>query len=118
MNKLNEDATFVKGTGQWSGVVMIERPNLTNLSYGTDPQCRVMSARTIQLDGKRAIYCELPYSMLKQYFQSEDGDHCFVEAEFKDGHLEFYKKSKAKLKDWVLYSMTAEQIAAQAVTLQ
>ena len=110
--------TFEKGTGQWEGVVMIERPDMQSMAFGEDPQCRVMSARTIQLNGQRAIYCELPYSMLKHFFSSGDGDHCFVEAEFKDGHLEMYKKSNVTLKDWVLYSMTAEQIASQAATLQ
>lgn len=104
-----EPAAFKRGTGDWEGVVMIERPDLQNLPYGCDPMCRVMSARTIQLNGQRAIYAELPYSMLKDFFKSDDGDHCFVEAEFKDGHLEFYKRSNSVLGDWVLYSMTQEQ---------
>lgn len=102
---------FVKGTGDWEGVLMIERPDLTKLPYGVEPQCRVMSARTIQLNGNRAIYCELPYSMFKSYFASDDGDHIFCEAEFKNGHLEVYGYAKTNLKEWVLYSMTAEQSA-------
>ena len=106
-----KNTPFVKGTGQWAGVVMIERPDISKLSYGVEPMCRVMSARTLQLNGKRAIYEVMPYNLFSGYFSSDDGDHIFCEAEFKDGHLEVYGRAKTNLKEWVLYSMTAEQAA-------
>lgn len=95
---------------------MIERPDISKLSYGVEPMCRVMSARTVQLDGRRAINCELPYSMFAHYFNSDDGDHLFCEAEFKDGHLEVYGKARTNLKEWVIHSMTAEQAGGKIFT--
>lgn len=111
MQQATEAVPFVRGSGDWEGVVMIERPDETKLSYGAEPLCTVMSARTIQLNGKRAIYTKLPYGLFKHYFNSGDGDHIFCEAEFKDGHLEVYGRARTNLKEWVLYSMTAEQFA-------
>ena len=102
---------FTRGTGDWEGVVMIERPDESKMSYGEEPMCKVMSARTIQLNGRRAIYEVLPYGLFKQYFRSDDGDHIFCEAEFKDGHLEVYGRARTNLKEWVLFSMNAEQSA-------
>jgi len=109
-----KEAPFTRGSGQWEGVVMIERPDVSRMSGGAQPMCRVMSARTVQLNGKRAIYCELPYEMFAAFFRSDDGDHIFCEAEFKDGHLEVYGRARTNLKDWVVYSQTEEQIAAAA----
>ena len=100
---------FERGTGDWEGVVMIERSDVSKLPYGVEPMCRVMSARTVQLAGRRAIYCELPYAMFHHFFTSEDGDHIFCEAEFKDGHLEVYGRARTNIKEWILYSMTQEQ---------
>jgi hypothetical protein len=108
---MEEHEVFTRGSGSWEGVVMVERPDMTKLSYGAEPNCRVMSARTVQLNGHRAIYCELPYALFKHIFTSDDKDHVFCEAEFKDGHLEVYGRAKTNLKEWVLYSMTAEQSA-------
>ena len=105
------DYAFPKGQGEWAGVVMVERPDLTKFPYGVEPNCRVMSARTMQLLGRRAIYCELPYSMFKDYYSAGDGDHIFCEAEFKDGHLEVYGRARTNLKEWVVHSMTAAQLA-------
>ena len=101
------DAAFTPGTGQWAGVVMIVRPDLSKLPYGIEPSCMVLSARTVQLNAKRAIACELPYAMVGHLFGSEDGDHIFHQAEFKDGHLELYGRSNRK--EWVMFSMTEEQ---------
>lgn len=102
---------FDRGTGDWEGVVMVERPDTSKMSYGVEPVCRVMSARTIQLNGRRAIYELLSYKHFKDYFYADDGDHIFCEAEFKDGHLEVYGRARTNLKEWVLYSMTAAQLA-------
>lgn len=107
MNITEEQPPFVRGTGQWEGVVMIERPDLSKLPYGIEPHCRVMSAKTVQLMGRRAIYEELPYALYSHLFTSQDGDHVFHQAEFKDGHLEVYGRSNRQ--EWVMFSMTAEQ---------
>ena len=107
-----DKAPFDRGTGDWEGVVMIERPDISKLSYGQEPMCRVMSARTINLNGMRAIYEVLPYNVFAQFFQSTDGDNIFCEAEFKDGHLEVYGRARTNLKEWVLYSQTEAQIRA------
>ena len=112
IEKTHEKPPFLEGEGEWGGVVMVERPDLSRLPYGVEPMCRVMSARTVQLAGKRAIYCELPYEMFAHQFRSDDGDCIFLEAEYKDGHLECYRRSNATLKDWVLYSQTQELVAA------
>ena len=106
----------MRGAGDWAGVVMIERPDLNKLPYGIEPHCRVMSAKTVQLGNRRAIYCELPYSMFRQYFTSDDGDHIFCEAEFKDGHLEVYGRARTNLKEWVIHSMTEAQAGGKVFT--
>ena len=98
-------------SNHWEGVVMIERPNLINVPLEVDPMCPVVSARTVQFEGKRAISCELPYSVVKDYFESHHTNQCYLEAEFKDGHLELKKGTNLVLGDFVLYSMTPEQKA-------
>ena len=103
-----------RGAGQWSGVVMIERPDLSKLPYGCQPMCRVMSARTVQLLGRRAIYELLPYALYAHLFTSQDGDHIFHEAEFNDGHLEVYGRSNRQ--EWVMFSMTKEQAGGGVFT--
>lgn len=108
---IKQNIKFDRDTGQWQGVVMIERPNLINLPLDSNPMCNVMSARTVQFKGERAIFTQLPYNMLKHYFKSSDGEYCFVKAEFKNGHLELYEGENLVLGDWVLYSMTPEQKA-------
>lgn len=114
---INHEISFNPGDGDWAGVVMIERPDASKASYGQELKCRVMSARTVQLNGSRAIYELLPYEMFAPYFQSDAGDHIFCEAEYKSdgqggGHLEVYRKAQTNLKEWVLFSQTPEQIAA------
>jgi len=114
-SEVNLEVTpFARGTGNWEGVVMVIRPDPSKMRQGDDPLCRVISARTIQFAGRRAISERLPYSFLRHFFRSEDTDHCFVEAEFfcddKDGgHLEFYCRSPLSFGAWVEYSMTQEQ---------
>jgi hypothetical protein len=106
---MTDSPPFERGTGAWEGVVMIIRPDLSKLPYGADPQCMVVSARTVQLGGRRAISQDLPYGLFAHHFTSEDGDHIFAEAEFKDGHLEVYGRARSNIKEWILYSMTDAQ---------
>jgi hypothetical protein len=93
----------VRGTGHWHGIVMIVRPDTSNMPHDIDPLCKVGSAPTIELNGRRAIYAHVPYSVVKHLFCSDDGDHCFAEAELHGEHLEFYNRSRSCLKDWILY---------------
>ena len=58
--------------------------------------CKVVSARRLEYGGRRAIVTELPYGMLKHYFQIGDGDSVVVYAELKGEHLEFYEKAGIK----------------------
>lgn len=86
----------------WTGVVMIERPDPTRTAHmvlSDGPMCAVRSARSIAYNGKRAIVCALPLSMLQHYFTTSDGDHVFAWAELHGDHLEL--KERACLKDWV-----------------
>lgn len=73
----------------WNGVVMIERPE----NAEKDTLCKVRSARTILLDARRAIVCELSYSMLSHYFKAEDEDFVCAYAEYKDGHLQLLDRA-------------------------
>jgi hypothetical protein len=96
---------------------MIEREDPLSVPVWRELMCRVMSARTIQLNGKRAIYVVKPYRVFAEYFRSDDGDHIFCEAEYKvlpngEGALNVYGRARTNLKEWVLYSQTAEQVAA------
>lgn len=109
---------FERGSGQWAGVVMITRPD--NLSRGLSsmmgqtPECTVASAKLVQLNGRRAVYERMPYQMFRHLFRADDGDSIFHEAEYKDGHLEIYERSRASMKDWVLYSATPELLLRAA----
>jgi hypothetical protein len=75
----------------WDGVVMLERVDplkAPHTPFG-GPVVRVMSARSLALDGRRAIAETVPYAQVKHYFRSKDGDHVFVRAELReDGHLQ------------------------------
>ena len=82
----------VSGIRFWKGVVMIERP----AQLAPDVPCRVTSARTLALDGKRAIYCKLPYAMFSRYFTAVDGAEVCAYAEFRDGHLEFFERASQR----------------------
>ena len=79
---------------------MIERPDLSKVSNVSS--CRVRSARTILMGGRRAIVCELPYKMLSHYFAAGAGDHAFAWAELTGEHLELLEA--ASLKEWADYS--------------
>lgn len=88
----------------WGGVVMIER------TPDKKQNVRVMSARRVELNGLRAIDCRLPYAMVAHYFDSTDGDHVFVEAEyFSNEYLQLYGRAVAGLKSWVENALTDQQ---------
>ena len=80
---------FQRDNGQWSGVVMIERPQ--NVSRET--LCKVRSARTIALAGRRAMVCRMPYARVSVYFADTDLDHVCVFAEYQDGHLQLFSRA-------------------------
>ena len=111
MNRVDatsEQAPFIRGDGDWRGVVMIERPDPSKTPYGAVLMCRVMSAKVIQLGFRRAIYEIMPYDLFKHLFRLEDGDHIYHAAEFKMGadgvgHLEVYER--ANRKEWVIFSV-------------
>ena len=88
----------------WNGVVMIERPE----NAEKNSLCKVRSARTVLLDARRAIVCEMNYSMLSHYFRAEDEDYVCVYAEFKDGHLELQDRA-SRLEFFTYSTPTKEQ---------
>lgn len=92
-----ETEPFIRGSGDWQGVVMIERTEFMS----DNEKCRVTSGRRLDLGGMRAIVSHLPYGMLKHYFNVEDGDNVCVYAELKNGHLEFYER--ASLREFLLF---------------
>ena len=68
----------------WHGVVMIERPDVRNMPhvpFGDGPLCQVRSARNIELAGRRAIVHQMPYKLVRHYFDGVDGDTAFAWAE-------------------------------------
>ena len=70
----------------WDGAVMLEREDA---SRTMTPTVRIMSARSLVLNGRRAIAERVPYGSVKHYFSTKDGDHVFVRAELRDdGHLQ------------------------------
>lgn len=88
----------------WAGVVSIERPDVTrsaHVPFG-DPACRVMSARTAELNGRRAIVTHLPYSQVKHYFKSDDDSQVFVSADLRDEHLQLHER--CDIKEWAYFS--------------
>lgn len=93
-------------TPDWKGVVMIERPDPTKQSHvpfdRDGPLCKVRSARTIALGGRRAIVTELPLRMLVKYFPAGAGDHAFAWAELHGEHLELLEP--ASIKEWADFS--------------
>jgi len=101
-----DQRVFAEGTGQWSGVVCIERPK--NPDDGS--VCVVSSARSIIYNGMRAIYCELPYGAVKQYFGAGDAAECYVYAEHKDGLTQFYERASKRE-----YFLNASPMAAGTV---
>ncbi len=107
-----KEAPFIKGTGSWSGVVMIERPDASRAPQDAILVARVISARLVHLNGKRAISCFVPYETVAAYFRSDDGDHIFCEAELKGECLQIWGKSRSTLADWPKYSFNEELLAA------
>lgn len=82
----------------WSGVVSVERP--PNAAASTP--CRVLSARNIEFNGRRAIAVRLPYSAVRHYFQAEDQDQVFVAASLRDEHLQLHER--CNFKEWAHHS--------------
>ena len=91
----------------WDGVVMVERPDPSRTSHDPleQPLCLVRSARSVALDGRRAIVTEMPLSQVRHYFDSDDEDHVFVRAELHGDHLQLYER--CSLVEWVQTSHAA-----------
>jgi hypothetical protein len=78
---------------------MIIRPAPSKVSEGVDPMCRVVSKIDPALGNRRAIAENFPYSFVKQWFKSEDGDAVEVYAELSGGdggHLEIYERASKR----------------------
>lgn len=107
-----EIKAFERGTGQWQGVVCIDRKEF----YGTKMLVNVYSAKTMTYGGRRAIKCQLPWSIVEKYFQAGDGPEAYTYAEFKDnldgqpGHLELYEKASHRE-----FFLNASPMAKQAI---
>jgi hypothetical protein len=82
----------------WKGVVAVQRPQWS----GPDAPCRVFSARAIEFNGRRAVLVDVPYSMVAHYFDSDDDETVYVEAEVIDQHLQLHGKSN--FKEWAYFS--------------
>lgn len=88
---------------KWSGVVSIERPDtLNNGLASADPLCRVLSARNLSFNGRRAIMTLVPYSLVRHFFQVEDEGQIYVSASLRDEHLEFH--DRCDFMEWAYYS--------------
>lgn len=78
---------------KWSGVVSIERPDVLNNGVLSDnPLCRVLSARNLSFNGRRAVMTTVPYSLVKRFFQAEDEGQIYVSATLREQHLEFHDR--------------------------
>ena len=74
-----------------NGVVAIKRPE-----WATDEDlCTVMSACTLDFDGRRAIGSDtkVPFGLVRHLFDAFDDDVAYAFAELKGTHLEFYEKA-------------------------
>jgi hypothetical protein len=94
-----------RGVPVWTGVVMIERPDPTktmHVPFSDGPPCHVRSARTIDLGGRRAIVCHLPYAAVAEYFPAGAGDSAFAWAELHGAFLQLMEP--ASMKEWVDFS--------------
>jgi len=80
----------------WKGVVMLIRTDLAQCTQGIDTLCQVVSARLITHGGRRAISTKVPYSLVRHYFQVEDGDAVEVYAELMGEHLEFFERASKR----------------------
>ena len=83
----------------WKGVVMVIRPDVSQMPEGEEPMCRVVSARMLELNGMRAISETMPYAMLAHYFRIGDEDAVEVYAELtggNGGHLQFYERASKR----------------------
>lgn len=103
--QVNPQVAAPSGLPTWTGVVMIERPDPTktmHVPFSDGPPCLVRSARTIELGGRRAIVCKLPYAAVEQYFPAGAADVAFAWAELHGGYLQLMEA--ASMKQWVDYS--------------
>lgn len=88
---------------KWSGVVSIERPDMLNNPLPVaDPLCRVLSARNLAFNGRRAIMTLVPYSLVRHYFQAEDEGQIYVAASLREEHLEFHER--CDFMEWAYHS--------------
>lgn len=92
---------------KWCGVVMIIRPDVSQLSESVEPMCRVVSKRDLDMNGRRAVAETLPYAPLAHWFQVDDGDAVEVYAEVTPNgeglhHLEFIER--ASKRDFFLHT--------------
>lgn len=103
--KAHHELAAPQGIPQWTGVVMIERPDRTRAShvpFAGPPMCTIRSARTVALDGRRAVVTQAPWSMVHKYFSAGDGDHAFAWAELYGEHLEL--REGASVREWADFS--------------
>lgn len=77
---------------EWKGVIRIERQDGADDSSS----CRIISCRILDLNGRRAICEMVPYSTVKQFFQSEDADYITRHAEFRQGVLNILERAHPK----------------------
>lgn len=88
---------------KWSGVVSVERPDILNNPLPvSDPLCRVLSARSVDFNGRRAVMTLVPYSLVKHFFQAEDEGQIFVAASLQDEHLDFHER--CDFMEWAYHS--------------
>ena len=69
---------------RWAGVVMLIRPDISKQSEGARPMVHVVSAREIDLGGKRAVKTQLPYEMVAHHYKLDDGDAIEMYAELTE----------------------------------
>jgi hypothetical protein len=74
---------------QWRGVVACQRTK-------ADDMVKIVSPRSHEL-GARAISCEMPLSLVSDYFDDSDEEFVCAYAEFGGGHLQLYEKVPSPL---------------------
>jgi hypothetical protein len=84
---------------KWAGTVQIERPEGFPRP---DAMCNVFSARAIEFGGRRAVCTKLPYSLVRQLFQSDDDGSIYVAADLRGEHLQLHER--CDFKEWAYNS--------------
>ena len=77
---------------KWAGIVAIERPEFP----AKDTPCRIRSARSLDLNGKRAIVHTLPWAAVAHYYTAEDLEFVCVYAELSGEHLQLLERASAR----------------------